>query len=91
MRWIHLNINFGNYEEISRTFLNDAFPQRKPEGNYKEIICYLKRVVDSLSPDLINRYFFLFEPNPHLFLALEVRDIRNEDLVKDKITLVSKL
>ncbi len=41
-------------------------------------------------PDLIKRYFFLFEPKPHLFLALEVKDINNFELIKNKISQIQR-
>jgi hypothetical protein len=85
--WMHLELNFKNHSNLVRDFSKEAFPQKKPEGSYKELITYLKTVVDSLS-DLINRYFFLFEPNPHLFLALEAKDTNDFESIKDKISKI---
>lgn len=82
--WMHLELNFNNQD-----FSKQAFPQRKPEGTYKELIIYLNQVVNSLSA-LINRYFFLFEPNPHLFLALEVKDINDYESAKGEISKITK-
>lgn len=82
--WMHLELNFkGVY------FSKEAFPQKKPEGSYKELITFLKQVVDSVS-GLINRYFFLFEPNPDLFLALEAKDAKDYGLIEDKINKISE-
>jgi hypothetical protein len=82
--WMHLELNFKGID-----FSKEAFPQKKPEGAYKELITYLKNTVGS-SSDLINRYFFLFEPNPHLFLALEVKDANDFESIKDKINKIAK-
>lgn len=84
--WMHLELKFKNYDSLAKGFSNEASPQKKPEGSYKELIVYLKKVVESLSKiELINRYFFLFEPNPHLFLALEVKDTNDFKSIKEKI------
>ncbi len=86
--WIHLSINLDNYEKTIMKLHNDAI-QEKPTGIYKDLICYLEDVVNS-SKELINRYFYLFEPNPHLFLALEVKDEKNIELIKNKIKDIKK-
>jgi len=82
--WMHLELNFKAID-LSK----EAFPQKKPEGSYKELISYLNQVANSVS-DLIRRYFFLFEPKPHLFLALEVKDNKNFETIKDKINEIPK-
>ena len=82
--WMHLELNFKDVD-ISK----EAFPQKKPEGSYKELISYLNQVVSSAS-DSINRYFFLFEPNPHLFLALEVKNANDFKAIEDKINKIAK-
>lgn len=86
--WIHLSLNFKNYEEMKVKLHDDVAPQEKPGGIYKELIHYLKNIVDSLLPNLLNRYFFLFESNPHLFLALEINDIKDIDLIKKKVNQI---
>lgn len=87
--WIHLNLLFRDYNETIERLQKDAAPQRKPSGIYKELISYLKEIVDSLLPK-INRYFYFFEPNPHLFLALEVRDMYDIDSIMSKINQIKK-
>ena len=82
--WIHLELNFENYDSLAKQFSKEALPQKKPEGSYKELITYLKKIVDSVS-DLTHRYFFLFQSTPHLFLALEVKDPKDYGLVEKKI------
>jgi len=81
--WMHLELNFKAID-----FSKEAFPQKKPEGPYKELITYLNQVVNSVS-GLINRYFFLFEDNPHLFLALEIINTDNFESIKDKINKIA--
>ncbi|MGE5197749.1 MAG: hypothetical protein ACM3IL_04520 [Deltaproteobacteria bacterium] len=83
--WIHLELYFKDYNEITE----GIFPQQKPNQKYKELIRYLKAVIDNLS-GLIDRYFFLFEQVPHLFLSLEVKDMNNIELVKRKITSIGE-
>jgi hypothetical protein len=64
--------------------------QEKPAASYKELILYLKAVVNSLPPGLLRRYFYLFEPDPHLFFALEFADGQQFALIKDKIDSVPR-
>lgn len=87
--WMHLELNFNNYDSLARNFSKEAAPQKKPEGSYKELIIYLQKIVNCLS-GLINRYFFLFEERPHLFLALEVKDIKDYETIKEKIEHTNK-
>jgi len=87
--WIHLSVNFIDYQATLAQLHNDA-AQAKPAGIYKELMAYLKNVVDLLSPDLIQRYFFLFEPNPHLFLAMELKNAKDVDLIKAKVAQTNK-
>lgn len=82
--WMHLELYFKGVD-----FPKEAFPQKKPEGGYKELLIYLKNAVDA-SSGLISRYFFLFEPKPHLFLALEVKDTNNFESIRDKINRISR-
>lgn len=86
--WIHLNLRVENYDRIIKELHDSATPQRKPEGIYKELITYLKKIVDSLSSNLINRYFYFFEPNPLLFLALEVKNMKAINSIRDKISQI---
>ncbi|MBI5145518.1 MAG: hypothetical protein HZA27_04985 [Candidatus Omnitrophica bacterium] len=86
MYWIHLSLNFQDCQKLA----DGSFPQKKPAGIYKALILYLKKVIEALGPRLIRRYFFLFEPQPHLFLALELKDARHLDLIKDKIKQIKK-
>lgn len=83
--WICLSLYFKNLEKVIKQLSLDAH-QNKPVGIYKELISYLKKVVDALSPDLIDRYYYFFEPEPHLFLALELKDRRDikraEEIIK---------
>lgn len=86
--WMHLNINFDNYERTLSQLHDDA-QQVKPAGIYKELILYLKSIVDSCN-GLIDRYFYLFEPNPHIFLALELRNKTDIELIKNKMVGIEK-
>lgn len=88
--WIHLNLTFKDCDKVSERFRGEAFPGKRPEGVYLELVSYLKGVVETLSPSLIDRYFYLFEPNPHLFLALEVRDIKDMESVRKMIKEIEK-
>jgi len=88
MMWIHLSVKFENFEDTILRLHNDA-AQDKPTGIYKDLVCYLKEMVDSVS-SFINRYFYLFEPNPHLFLALEVNDLKDTETIKNKISQIQK-
>jgi hypothetical protein len=87
--WIHLHLQFKNYDELKKQLCASSHPQENPSGVYKELVSYLKKIIDTLS-GLINRYFYLFEPNPHLFLALELKDMRKINRVKNKINTVRK-
>lgn len=87
--WIRLDLFFKDIDKTMGLMRDDAI-QEKPAGIYRELILYLKRLVDALSPEFINRYFYFFEPRPHLFLALEVKDRKNMDLIRDKIAKVEK-
>ena len=83
-------VNEDNYKELSKQLLDDA-EKEKPIGIYKDLISYIKKIVDSLSSNLIDRYFYLSELDktekmkPSLFLALEVKDKKNVNLIKSKI------
>lgn len=83
MNWIHLSLTFKNSQKTVADLHNDAIKD-KPDGIYRELVNYLQKVVDSLVPDLVYRYFYLFEDKPHLFLALELKDPIS-DLLKTKI------
>jgi len=87
--WIHLSVNFKDYQATLSQLHNDA-AQAKPAGIYKELIAYFKSVVDLLSPDWVQRYFFLFEPNPHSFLAMELKNVKDVDLIKIKVAQTNK-
>jgi hypothetical protein len=86
--WIHLSLDFKKIEETTRRLYADA-SQESPQAAYRELTLYLKAVVEALSPDLINRYFFLFEPNPPLFMALEVRDMAGMDSIKERVDKIT--
>ena len=62
--WTHLNLWFRNGEELS-------------EAQNRSVRKYLQRVVSQLQS---RRYFYLYEPTPHLFLAVE--NISPERLAK---------
>jgi len=87
--WIHLNLQLRNFDVLDKPLYSSCRPQEKPSGVYKELIGYLKKIV-SILPGLINRYFYLFEPKPHLFLALELKDMKKLNLIKNKIKRVKK-
>lgn len=89
--WIHLELKFKNYEILAKDFSKEASLQKKPEGSYKELMIYLKNVVDSLSKvGLIRRYFFLFEPKLDLFLALEMKDVSDFKSIEEKIERIPR-
>ena len=90
--WIHLILKVKDDKAIIKQLIEDA-TKDKPTGIYKDWICYLKKIVDSLSPELINRYFYLFEfmpGNPHLFLALDIKKTEDIPLINDKISKVGR-
>lgn len=86
--WIHLSIRFNNFEKTFAGLQQDS-AQEVPTGIYKDILVYLKAVISAVSKK-INRYFYLFEPNPHLFLALEVMNMRNIGFIQRKIVLIPR-
>lgn len=87
--WIHLDVYFKDVEKTMLRMSHEAI-QDKPKGSYVKLMVYLKKAVDCLLPEYIGRYFFLFEPKPHLFLALEVKDMINIEEIKRKISRVKK-
>lgn len=87
-KWIHLSLNFKDRQNLMLRMSAEAAKAR-PLGKYKALICYLKDIIESLS-GLINRYFYFFEPNPHLFLALEVQELKQIHLIADKIKHIKK-
>jgi len=71
--WVHYNLYFKDYER--QKFLS--------EKRWKEVMLHLKAILEAVAPH-VNRYFFLFEPDPHLFLALELKkDVTLEDIAKE--------
>ncbi len=87
MNWIHYSFIFKDHQKTIAALHSDAIKD-KPDGIYRELVSYLKKVVDSVLPDLIYRYFYLFQDNPHLFLALELKDKSSIDLVKTRVDQV---
>lgn len=87
--WMHLNINFKEVTKIMEKMAQEASLE-KPQGSYVELMRYLKKAVDSISPKYIRRFFFLFEPDPHLFLALEAKDAISAAVIKRKITRIKR-
>ena len=87
--WIHLDIYFKDVKETMLRMSHEAI-RDKPKGTYVKLMAYLKKTVDSLLPGYIGRYFFLFEPRPHLFLALEVKDMKKIEAIKRKILRIEK-
>ncbi len=87
--WMHLELYFKDYSSSIAGFSKESFPQKKPEGAYKDLISYLNRVVNS-SSDLIRRYFFLFEEKPHVFLALELIDVNYFEEIKNQINRMER-
>jgi len=81
--WVHLSFTFKDIQKTRASLHTDA-SQDKPSGIYKELVNYLEKIVGSLSLDLIGRFFYLFEDTPHLFLAIELRDINKANLIKEK-------
>ena len=39
---------------------------------------------------MVNRFFYLFEPNPHLFLALEIKDNEKISEVTQRVKAITK-
>lgn len=64
MRWIHININFINYD----SHLNIV--------QYKELLIFLKGIIKDLEPE---KKFFLFENTPHFFLACKIKKTKEID------------
>jgi len=89
-QWLHVNIYFKSCPKTMAEMAGQALPETKPKGFYKRLILYLKNVVGALSPQLINRYFYFFEPQPHLFLALEMRNKNKINLIKKMIKQINK-
>ena len=71
MNWKHFDIYFK--KGIQDQMVVSANYKGKPTGVYKQLIAYFKKVVDYYGPHL-NRFFFLFEDKPHIFLALEFKE-----------------
>jgi hypothetical protein len=87
-QWMHVIFRPKDYMALLGRFYNEAFPQTKPGGSYKKLISYFKDIVDSLSPDLISRYFFLFQfvkGNPHIALSLEANDKNHISQIQKRI------
>lgn len=87
--WGHLSINFKDFQKTAVALREDA-AKDKPDGIYKDLLLYLKAVIEVLSPGIIDRYFFLFEPNPHLFLALELKNGVNIDSIESKLAKIGR-
>ena len=75
MKWMQVQLYFTNYNEIGRQISATA-SEDKPGYEYKELVKYLQQIVEEFKP---NRFFFLFEDNPHLFLAMEFPKVSNTD------------
>src|SRR3989338_2410940 len=88
--WIHLNLWFNNNVEAVKIEFHKEAGRDKPSGKYGELIFYLKHVVDSLTNRLIGRYFYLFEPDPHIFLALEVKNDADLSLIQQKLETIER-
>ena len=86
MDWIHVNILFKDIERTLQELHSDA-GKEKPVDAYKELMLYLMDIVNSLSSNL-ERYFFLFEPDPHLFFALELKDSSIVEKMKEIVALI---
>jgi hypothetical protein len=84
-QWLHLNLYFKDCQKTMLKMARGTQPHTRPQGTYKELINYLNTVVNSLGPRLIHRYFYFFEPQPHLFLALEVKNKSKIGPIKDTI------
>ncbi len=86
-KWVYLSVMFKDVDRNMVVLAEDAARQN-PDGRFRELIRYLKAVVDRLTPGLVNRYFYLFESNPHLFLALEVNDREKIKEVTQKVQAI---
>ena len=87
-KWIQLVLKPRDYKELMEQFKNNKIHE-KPSGSWKELISYLKTVVDSLTPEVISRYFYTIqfsEQNPHLPLSLELKNGNEVDLAKKRIS-----
>lgn len=72
MKWIHLNLYF-NMRNWDKVLAQDSNYHKYPKGKYLELIKYIQAIVEN-QKEYINRFFFLFEEEPHLFLALEYKE-----------------
>ena len=83
MIWKHINFYFNekcdpkNYEkglgfDLKKLERSSNYP-RQPYGEYYELVDYIRWIVQRLGGK-IERFFFLFEDEPHLFLALEFKE-----------------
>ena len=64
--WIHINFWFNRSDRIHRTaFYLKPYQQRKFHSLLNKII--------RMNKWIIKRKFFLYEPSPHCFLAMEVK------------------
>jgi len=86
---MHLNLNFKDFFNTAEKIITGS-AGRRPKGYYKELINYLEKVAVCLLPGLIGRYFFLFEPKPHLFFALELKNPKDYALICEKIRRVKR-
>lgn len=86
---MHLSMTFKDAQETINNLHADA-SKNKPDGIYKELITFLSRIIDALEPDIIQRFFYLFQDIPHLFLALEVIDISRVGVVRERVALIDK-
>ena len=84
--WIHLNLFFKNWQQVTlQTISENARVGEKPSGFYRDLVSYLDKVIHALPEEDIGRYFFLFEPNPNLFMAIEHKNDKNLDVLERNI------
>ena len=101
MIWKHINFYFNipkqgkkyqhlNVQDWDRVLANDSNYHKYPKGKYLELVQYIKAIVESQNK-YINRFFWLFEDTPHLFLALEYKSkIPSNNAILEKIRTISK-
>ena len=89
--WVHINAWFHKDDGIKEIILSSGLPQNKPEGKYRQLILFFKQIVEELlMQSLVNRYFYLFEPNPDAFLAVELRDASHLDFITSVLNNIEK-
>lgn len=84
MKWYHIWIYFKN-KKIMWEKLGELNSKERIEWDN-----YLRRIIYIANP-YIRRKFFLYEPNPDFFLALELKNITLEKHFKKCLEQITKL